>query len=80
VKEAIERWGSLLPFVLELSYALVYVMPVFALLMLYAYGRSDQSDRFLCHFLVATLPSYALFPYFPSQAPAHCFQRTVSPP
>lgn len=74
VKTAIERWGSLFPSVLELSYALVYAMPAFGLVTLYAYGGGEQSDLFLWYFLLATLPSYALFPYFPSEPP-----RTVFP-
>src|SRR5262245_40049671 len=72
VKAAIERW-ALFPAILELSYALVYAMPVFGLLTLYVYGRGAESDRFLWHFLLATLPSYALFPYFPSEPPRAVF-------
>lgn len=74
VTAAIERWGRPFPAILELSYALVYAMPVFGLVALYAYGRAEQSDRFLWYFLLSTLPAYALFPYFPSEPP-----RTVFP-
>ena len=74
VKAAIERSGWLFPAILELSYTLVYLMPVFGLVALYVYDGSDQSDRFLRYFLLATLPAYALFPYFPSEPP-----RTVFP-
>lgn len=74
VKAAIERWGRVVPAILELSYALVYAMPVFGLVTLYVYHHPEQSDRFLWHFLLSTLPAYALFPYFPSEPP-----RTVFP-
>jgi membrane-associated phospholipid phosphatase len=74
VKAAIERCGWLIAAVLELSYAFVYVMPVFGLVVLYTYGRADLSDQFLRLFLLATLSAYALFPFFPSEPP-----RTVFP-
>jgi membrane-associated phospholipid phosphatase len=74
VKAAIESCGALFPMILELSYAVVYAMPVFGLLALYMYGRGEYSDHFLWHFFMATLPAYALFPYFPSEPP-----RTVFP-
>jgi len=79
VKAAIESCGSLFPTILELSYALVYVMPIFGLLTLYVYGRAEDSDRFLWDFLIATLPAYALFPYFPSEPPRTVFP-TDNPP
>jgi hypothetical protein len=79
VKAAIERCGWLLPALLELSYALVYLMPALGLVTLYVYGRSDQSDRFLRDFLLATLPAYALFPYFPSEPPRSVFPADNPP-
>ena len=73
VKAAIERCGWPVAAVLELSYTFVYVMPVVGLVLLYIYGRADLSDQFLRLFLLATLSSYALFPYFPSEPPRTAF-------
>jgi hypothetical protein len=73
VKAAIDRCGWPIAAVLELSYAFVYVMPVFGLVVLYIYGRASLSDQFLFLFLLATLSAYALFPYFPSEPPRTAF-------
>ncbi|HWR51732.1 MAG TPA: phosphatase PAP2 family protein [Bryobacteraceae bacterium] len=74
VKAAIEALGPVLPALLEISYTLVYTIPVFSVATLYAYRHRARVDRFLTTFLLGTLVSYALFPYFPSEPP-----RTVFP-
>lgn len=74
LKWAIESSGQVVPSLLEISYSLVYTVPVFSLAMLYAYGRRDRAEAFLTTFLLGTLAAYALFPYFPSEPP-----RTVFP-
>jgi membrane-associated phospholipid phosphatase len=79
VKAAIERCGRLIPAILELSYTLVWVVPALGLVALYVYGRGGQSDRFLRNFLLATLPAYGLFPYFPSEPPRTVFSQEDPP-
>ncbi len=74
LRAAIESLGPVLPSVLEIAYALVYAVPVFAVAVLYLYRRRERSDWFLVTFLLGTLSAYALFPYFPSEPP-----RTVFP-
>ena len=75
VRDAIEALGPVLPAYLEICYTLVYLLAPFVMLMLYAYlYRREASDRFLFIYLLGTLLSYALFPYFPSEPP-----RTVFP-
>jgi len=74
LREAIEFFGPLLPAILELAYALVYVIPAFAISMLYGYGHRERVDRFLVPFLLGILVPYSLFPCFPSEPP-----RTVFP-
>ena len=79
VKAAIERlrW---FPVVLEASYMLVYAMPAAGLVTLYIYHRSAESDRYLTLFLISTLLSYALFPYFPSEPPRAVFSEDAARP
>lgn len=72
-KTAIEAVGPLLPSILEIAYALVYALPLFALAMLYVYGKRAQSDRFLFIFLVSVLLCYAQFPFWPSEPPRAVF-------
>lgn len=74
VRAVIEALGPVLPALLEVSYTLVYTIPMFSVAMLYAYRRRERVDRFLTTFLLGVLVSYALFPYFPSEPP-----RTVFP-
>lgn len=73
VRNAIEAFGPLLPALLELAYLLVYTTPLFALAMLYLYGKRERVDSFLTLFLLAILSCYALFPYFPSEPPRRVF-------
>ncbi len=74
VKAAIEMLGPVLPSLLEISYTLVYTIPMFSVAMLYIYGQRARVDRFFTTFLLGVLVSYSLFPYFPSEPP-----RTVFP-
>ncbi len=73
LKRAIESLGPLLPNVLELSYLLVYVMPVAATGVFYAAGARERLDRAYQIVLSATLATYALYPYFPSEPPRAVF-------
>jgi membrane-associated phospholipid phosphatase len=69
----IESLGPVLPSLLELSYALVYALPVFALAVLYIYGRRETADRFLTVVLFSVLLCYAQFPFWPSEPPRVVF-------
>lgn len=73
MKRAIESLGPLLPNLLELSYLLVYVMPVAATAVFYAAQARERLDRAYRIILPATLATYALYPYFPSEPPRAVF-------
>jgi membrane-associated phospholipid phosphatase len=72
-RAAIESLGPVLPSVLEIAYSLVYVIPHFALAMLYVCHCRERADRFLFPFVFAVVVCYALFPYFPSEPPRTAF-------
>ncbi len=74
LKAAIESLGPVLPAILEIAYVLVYTIPIGCMTILYLCRRRKLADAFLVAFLIGTLASYALFPYFPSEPP-----RTVFP-
>lgn len=74
LKAMIEFAGPLLPAILEISYTLVYAMPVAGLAVLYAYGRRERVDHLMLPLALSVLSAYAMFPYFPSEPP-----RTVFP-
>ena len=70
---AIESLGPVLPEFLELLYLLTYALGPAGLLVLFAYGRADRSDRYLAVFVASAFASYALYPYFPSEPPRVVF-------
>jgi membrane-associated phospholipid phosphatase len=78
LRAAIESLGPLLPSVLEISYVLVYAIAPISLTILFLNSprelRRQRVNIFWLAYLVGTLTSYALFPYFPSDPP-----RTVFP-
>ena len=69
----IESIGPVIPSILEISYALVYALAPFAIVMLYVYGRREKVDQFLFVFAVAVLLCYAQFPFWPSDPPRVLF-------
>jgi membrane-associated phospholipid phosphatase len=73
LKRAIEATGPLLANVLELSYLLVYVMPVAAVAAFYIAARRERLDDAYWIILSATMTAYALYPYFPSEPPRSVF-------
>jgi membrane-associated phospholipid phosphatase len=79
VQRAIESLGALLPALLELSYALVYAVGPFTVAVLYVERRRDLVNRLLLVYLLGTLLSYALFPYFPSDPPRVVFGGSDMP-
>jgi membrane-associated phospholipid phosphatase len=74
LQAAIEAFGPVLPSLLEICYSLVYSIGPLCLAALYIWGRRERADALLFRFLLGTVLSYALFPYFPSEPP-----RTVFP-
>lgn len=73
LKRAIEAPGPLLPNLLELSYLLVYVMPVATAAVFHALGQRAKLDAAYRIILSATLATYALYPFFPSEPPRAVF-------
>lgn len=72
-----ERWievaGPALPRLLEFAYFLVYGVGAFSVAAFYFGHRRQRIDRFLTVYLIGTLLSYVLFPYFPSDPPRVVF-------
>lgn len=62
-----------MPSVLEIAYALVYILPPLALAVLYAYGRRDRAGRFVSVVLLGVLLCYAQLPFWPSEPPRVVF-------
>jgi len=79
VRAGIERFGWFLPWLLELSYSLLYAIPPLAVALLYLHRRRDRVDGFLFTFLLGTLLCYALLPCFPSDSPRVAFPGTDLP-
>lgn len=73
LRACIECLGPVFPFLLELSYLLVYAIPPVALGILYWSGKRSRVEKFLFTFLLGTLLAYALLPYFPSDPPRAAF-------
>lgn len=69
LRAGIESLGPLFPYILELSYVLMYTIPPLSVAALYIIRRRDRVDAFLFPFLLGTLSAYALLPYFPSGSP-----------
>ena len=73
LRTAIERFGALLPAVLEMAYLLIYTVPPLAIAYFYIRHERRRLDDFLFPFLLGTLMTYALLPHFPSEAPRLVF-------
>jgi membrane-associated phospholipid phosphatase len=79
LRAGIESAGALLPFFLELCYALVYAVAPVALWALFANGRRDHVNQLWLAYLAGTLGAYALFPFFPSEPPRTAFANQDLP-
>ena len=79
VQRAIESLGPLIPGYLELCYLLVYAVGPFAIATLYVVRRRDLVNHVLLLYLLGTLLSYGLFPYFLSEPPRSAFASSDLP-
>jgi membrane-associated phospholipid phosphatase len=68
-----ERFGLVVPTVLELAYLLLYTVPPLAIASFYLHHDRDRLDDFLFPFLLGTLVAYALLPHFPVEGPRFAF-------
>ncbi len=73
LKSIIESTGTLLPSVLEVSYSLVYALPLFCVAALYAARRTQSVDTLLTIYLLGLFLSYVQFPFWPSEPPRTVF-------
>ena len=73
MRAAIESLGPALPVLLELSYLLVYALPVASVVTVYALGRRERTDSLLAIYLLGLFLSYAQFPFWPSEPPRLVF-------
>lgn len=78
-RAAIESLGTAIPNLLELSYLLVYVMPVITVYVFYLFHAREKLDDAYSILLLATLTTYALYPYFPSEPPRSVFPNLDQP-
>lgn len=74
LRTAIEVLGPVLPSLLEISYSLVYAVPPFTMVLLYAAGKRERADTLLTIYLLGLFLCYGQFPFWPSEPP-----RTVFP-
>ncbi|WP_321470051.1 phosphatase PAP2 family protein [uncultured Paludibaculum sp.] len=76
---AIESLGPVLPNLLELSYLLVYGIPVYVVAVFYHHRRRERLDDAYSILLFGTLTTYALYPLFPSEPPRSVFPTADLP-
>ena len=73
LRATLESAGSFIPSLLEITYLLLYALPVACMGALYWYGQRSRIDRLLTTLFVGTLGAYALLPYFPTRPPRIAF-------
>ena len=73
LRTAIERFGALVPTILELAYLFLYVVLPTIIAGFYLGHQRDRLDDFLFPFLLGTLMTYSLLPHFPSDGPRVVF-------
>jgi membrane-associated phospholipid phosphatase len=73
LRAAIESTGAFLPFLLELSYLLVYTVGPVSIAIVILQQHRSRINRFWLAYLIGALGAYALFPYFPSEPPRTAF-------
>ena len=81
-RRLLDQWGlrtlleqrvPVLPWILELSYLLLYLIPPACLVALYQRRAWDRIDRYLLTFAAGTLTAYALLPVIPVESPRLAF-------
>jgi membrane-associated phospholipid phosphatase len=73
LRVGIERFGALVPSVLEAAYLLLYAVLPLIIAAFYIRHERQRLDEFLFPFLLGTLATYALLPHFPSEGPRFAF-------
>jgi membrane-associated phospholipid phosphatase len=79
LQRAVEALGVVGPLYLELCYLLVYAVAPFVVAALYIQRRIRRVNGAVFLYLLGTLLSYALFPYFPSDPPRIAFGASDLP-
>lgn len=79
LRRAIEWLGSAGPLYLEFCYLLVYAVAPFVVAVLYFEHHRERVNSVVFFYLLGTLLSYALFPYFPSDPPRVIFAGADMP-
>jgi len=79
LQRAVEALGVVGPLYLELCYLLVYAVAPFVVAALYIQHRRSRANGAVFLYLLGTLLSYALFPYFPSDPPRIAFGGSEMP-
>ena len=79
LQRAVESLGVVGPLYLEVCYLLVYAVAPFVVAALYIQRRLRRVNGAVFLYLLGTLLSYALFPYFPSDPPRVAFGGTDMP-
>lgn len=75
----IESVGALLPAYLEVCYLLVYGVGWYCVARLSARAGRKAINRFWTVFLLGTLATYAMFPFFPTEPPRYAFPDVAMP-
>ncbi|MFN0106793.1 MAG: phosphatase PAP2 family protein [Bryobacteraceae bacterium] len=69
LRAAIESAGYLIPSLLEVTYLLLYALPMVCMCVLYWIGGRERVHRFLFTLLLGTFSAYALLPLLPVHGP-----------
>jgi membrane-associated phospholipid phosphatase len=79
LRQAVEAFGPLIPWTLELCYLLLYTIPPICVASLYLLRRRARVEQFLATFLLGAFTAYALLPHFPSVSPYIAFSHSDLP-
>jgi membrane-associated phospholipid phosphatase len=79
LRAIIESLGPVIPLYLELCYLLVYGIGIYCVAVLSELAGRKAINRFWTIYLLGTLGSYVLFPFFPTEPPRLAFPD-ISPP
>lgn len=79
VRYAIDALYPVLPAILEISYSLVYTLPIFCLASFYVLQHRGKVDALLSYYLLGLLFAYVQFPFWPSEPPWSVFPGELFP-